>query len=718
MSVTQPLAMFSNWTPLGGYVRSVSTAFDRNNDLFAFGINGSDNTVCYRSQSPNGTWGGWMSLGGYALSITAVRDANGNLDVFAIGGDHALYCNSYTTSTTTNAPGANLVLPPGQLPSPWSGWKDLGGYVQSISAVVDSHNQLNVFAVGGDDAVYYNKQSLTTGSWSGWSDLLGYVKPTPADFDQHGNLQTIVDSHGNLDVFAIGSNNAVWYRSESAVTGAWGNWTSIGGNVLSISTCRDASGKLDVFAIASNLGVWESSQSPANGLWSTWKSLSLQGEEWLSVNAATDPNGGLYIYAIDTTGTVEYQQQLANGNFSGWTLTNGAVKTLCLTDDKVRGDIDVLGVGTNNAAFMLENATYSPAPSTDTLFGANGPSYLDVQQGQLDDCWLLASLAEVAARAPSDIKGMFTYEGTTTDNGATVGLYKVRFYNQSGVAEYVQVDTELPNNGVYNRPVNNVLWVALAEKAYAQANGAGYVQSNHVGVDDYAALCFGQSAWALQAITGKSAYGTGSAGINTSDIATAWNQGQFIVFNTTTPANNAIVEDHVYALVGYNASSSQPFELFNPWGTSKTNLSVNEGSTANGTATVLGFAPNSSTTFGLFWADSTFVQKNYANDSLTSGAAAMTAEQVMTKLASARGGLSEHVALAASFSGVGAHSSADAVFSGVGTPSNSNLPRHDGVADVFASLGARPAAEDAAMFVTTHGRIPASDALFTDFGSI
>ena len=75
---------------------------------------------------------------------------------------------------------------------------------------------------------------------------------------------------------------------------------------------------------------------------------------------------------------------------------------------------------------------------------------------------------------------MFTYDGTTVDNGATVGLYTVRFFNTSGSAVYVKVDTEFPSGGDYYDHVRNalgtqVLWVALAEKAYAVANGLGYV---------------------------------------------------------------------------------------------------------------------------------------------------------------------------------------------------------------------------------------------------
>ena len=78
---------------------------------------------------------------------------------------------------------------------------------------------------------------------------------------------------------------------------------------------------------------------------------------------------------------------------------------------------------------------------------------------------------------------MFIYDGTTVDNGATVGLYTVRFFNSNGSAFDVEVDTELPSGGEYYDHVDNalgtqVLWVALAEKAYAEANSLGLVTTS------------------------------------------------------------------------------------------------------------------------------------------------------------------------------------------------------------------------------------------------
>jgi hypothetical protein len=120
----------------------------------------------------------------------------------------------------------------------------------------------------------------------------------------------------------------------------------------------------------------------------------------------------------------------------------------------------------------------------------------------------MASLAEVAARYPQDIQNMFTYKGSTVDNGASARLYSVRFFDNNGAPFQVLVDTELPNAGKYYDSVANalgtkVLWTALAEKAYAVANGQGLVTTSHGCQDSYAALDSEDPTAALWAITGK-----------------------------------------------------------------------------------------------------------------------------------------------------------------------------------------------------------------------
>jgi hypothetical protein len=586
MSASQPVALLGNWNYVGGPVQAVSTVLDANNNLDVFGI-GTDHAVSYSSRPPTSPYfSGWTSLGGAMKSISAIKDGRGILDVFAVGTNNAVW---YGSLSPTGA---------------FSGWTSLGGAVTSITTTLDAHNNLDVFAIGCNNAVWYNSQYYSSFSWSGWMSLGGAFKSSSASLNAHGNLSTSLDAQGNLDVFGIGTDSAVYVNSQSSTSGSWSGWKNLGGAVLAISTSLDGQGNLDVFGIGTDLAVWYRSQSPNGGSFSGWTSLGLgtNQQEWLSVNAGLDGRGNLYVFTLGTDGSVNYQEmQPYNGTWSGWMSLGGTMKSLSVLPGNNPGNLNVFAIGIDNAVRYQQSATYSYASGT--LFGPNGPSYLDVEQGVLPDCWLLASLAEVAARAPSIIKSMFTYEYITQPNGTIIGEYKVRFYNQSGQPQYVLVDTELPDGGTrYDRPVNGVLWVALAEKAYVEANAAGIVTSYHVGIDDYDALNIGKSVWALQAITGLPA---SNYSINPSDIAAAWNQGKFIVLDTTTPASSYIVKNHVYALVNYSAYAAYPFEVFNPWGTD-----------ANG------WAPgNLYTKYGLVWLSKDTLSQNF-NDVAQTGAAA------------------------------------------------------------------------------------------------
>ena len=117
----------------------------------------------------------------------------------------------------------------------------------------------------------------------------------------------------------------------------------------------------------------------------------------------------------------------------------------------------------------------------------------------------------------------------------------------------------------------------------------------------------------MQAITGKSA---SDFSINPTNIAAAWNAGQLIVLGSSPNANdNLIVGDsqgtHAYAVVNYTASSSNPFELYNPWGVSSV---VGSTVTFNGRQ-VYG---------GPFYANATLISQDFAYQFIGTGAEAGT----------------------------------------------------------------------------------------------
>jgi hypothetical protein len=327
---------------------------------------------------------------------------------------------------------------------------------------------------------------------------------------------------------------------------------------------------------------------------------------WTGVDGATG-----YTINESEDGSTWTQVGNVDGNTTSFAATGLSANTTYYFQVGASNDAGTTWSSTQSATTMLDvalnNPTANVAYSTvnGTLFGTNGPSYLDVQQGQVGDCWLMASLAEVAARAPSDIVSMFTYEGTAVENGSDVQIYSVRFFDNSGTAQYVTVDTELPGGGTYyDQPVNGVLWPALAEKAYAEANGLGYVNTSNPNTNSYAAMNNGQASWALRAITGNA---SGGNALSTAGMPDEWNNGSLLVITTNTPASSFIVGDHAYAVVGYDSSSGN-FEVFNPWGT-----------TANGRT------PSDPNVYGLFPADSQLLSDNFVYEFQGTGAANLPA---------------------------------------------------------------------------------------------
>jgi hypothetical protein len=399
---------------------------------------------------------------------------------------------------------------------------------------------------------------------------------------------------------------------------ASGSWSSVPTYAFNVSNAESlVAGEAGIGRLANYAGTVTFDNFQAGAAGTVGPSVNLTS------STASGSVSGSVTFKAEATGSVTQLAFILNGQVvstsgnasASWTpntetLANGSYTLTVLAGGKDGS------VGAGTYTFTVSNSPpppppiglkvnanptaatwYDPAPATDKLFGPNGPSYLDVDQGEEGDCWLIASLAVVAEQEPQAIKNMFTYDGTIKENGSTVGVYTVRFFNSNGVVKYVTIDTELPQGGnYYDHPTNGVLWVALAEKAYAIANGLGYVSSNDPGSNSYDALNSGYSTWALQAITGESA---NDLALNPAQVASAWSSGNFIVLSTVSPDSSFIVGNHDYAVVGYNATTGL-FELMNPWG----------GTTTSS------LCPQDNHVYGLFSATASFIMANFSNQSI------------------------------------------------------------------------------------------------------
>jgi hypothetical protein len=507
----------------------------------------------------------WFAVTGSNTKATALAAADGGAFMLASNGAPNQTVYQYSGSGTN--------------------WAAVTGPNTYATALVSTGANSDLYMLGtnvpGSETVYvYNHDFFGSQNWT-------------AVTGDNTNATGLVANGGS--VYMLGSNgpaNQTVYVYQNDFFGSQ-NWTALTGDNTNATALVTTGGNL--YMLASN-GPANQTVYRYSGSGTDW-GLGVTGPNTNVLQLPVGDDNGLYMVASNG-GTPSVWQY--GGSGTNWTPLTGAALQNALATWR-------LGL-----AHPLADTTYSPASGT--LFGPAGPSYLDVQQGAVGDCWLMASLAETAARVPADITGMFVYDGTTVENGSTVGVYSVRFYNSSGVAQYVTVDTELPSGGTYydhpvggpgavNGSASPVLWVALAEKAYAEANGVGSVTSSNVYSNTYAALNSGWPEWALQAITGNST--TPHYAINPSDVAGAWNAGELVVLCTNTPADSHIVGSHCYALVNYDPSNDLPFKVFNAWGTDSN-----------------GWAPNTNNTiYGLFIANDAFLSQNFSSQSFGWGAA-------------------------------------------------------------------------------------------------
>ena len=240
-----------------------------NLDLFVIGF---DNAVWSTFWTQAGGWnpGGWFQIHKETVfdhttqHITAVARTSGNLDLFVIGFDNAVWSTFWTQAGGWN---------PG-------GWFQLHKETvfdhtrQRIAAVARTAGNLDLFVIGFDNAVWSTFWTQA-GGWNpgGWFQL---HKETVFDHTTQ-QITAVARTPGNLDLFVIGFDNAVWTTFWTQA-GGWspGDWFQIhketvfdhtSQHVIAISR---APGNLDLFVIGFDNAVWSTFWTQAAGWSQGW----------------------------------------------------------------------------------------------------------------------------------------------------------------------------------------------------------------------------------------------------------------------------------------------------------------------------------------------------------------------------------------------------------------------------------------------------------------
>jgi hypothetical protein len=201
----------------------------------------------------------------------------------------------------------------------------------------------------------------------------------------------------------------------------------------------------------------------------------------------------------------------------------------------------------------------------DPLFATGGPKETDINQGDVGDCYFLATLASVAKVDPKLITQDIT---TNTDGSFTVKLDQGKAVDQVRVTASLPVfsDGQLAYAGL---GTSNCLWVAVMEKAYAvmRTNADSYGSLNGGWMSDAfnalgvknASVFFNTNATAL--------FKTLSADVKAGDALTYGT-------NSNIADSAPLIGGHAYTVDAVTLSANgQPLSLTlrNPWGNGAAN---------------------------------------------------------------------------------------------------------------------------------------------------
>jgi acylphosphatase/peptidoglycan hydrolase-like protein with peptidoglycan-binding domain len=222
-------------------------------------------------------------------------------------------------------------------------WASLGGVIFDPVVANNQDGRLEVFARGTDGALWQIWQTAPNNGWSGWASPGGGIQ---------GPIAVGRNADGRLEVFVRGNDGALWHIWQTAPNNGWSGWSSLGGVIWDPVVARNADGRLEVFVRGGDGALWHIWQTAPNNGWSGWTSLG--GVMASRVSIANNADGRLEVFVRGTDGALWQIWQTAPSNgWSGWASLGGVIQGAPAAGRNADGRLEVFAKGSDNALWQI-----------------------------------------------------------------------------------------------------------------------------------------------------------------------------------------------------------------------------------------------------------------------------------------------------------------------------------------------------------------------------
>lgn len=234
-------------------------------------------------------------------------------------------------------------------------------------AITDATGRIHIFVRGSSGEPFVRAQAGANqpNTWGPYYPMKGLIT---------SDIAAAKHKDGKIQIFARGTNNALFTNSQTCTTCGFGGWVSLGGNLASDPTAVTGSdGRVRVFYRGSDRATWVLAQTAENNGSSWTPHYSLGGIATSNVTATKLKDGRMIIFARGNDNAGWYYPTNADNTFSvGWRSLGGLLTSDITAMQYPDGRMHVFARGTDNQPYVLAQYDTANALSWTTWYGMGG----------------------------------------------------------------------------------------------------------------------------------------------------------------------------------------------------------------------------------------------------------------------------------------------------------------------------------------------------------